>query len=358
MKHNNKKINAERDIQNEIGRNAVKRGIKLDDLDLIAKPESEDVDSKPALETTQPAEFTTPKRRTHRSSTAAAPSTNKRKSCSTTRRVKVEPNEVDGDDDSDGNYGSPSPAKRTRSSTKANGPVTRRKSARRPRSASSTQATVVSTGSPIARTPCAKGQASTGASKRRPTISSGLANMKLPSETTIRDGVESATSDAHHDSMSLIEKYTMNGHMSQDSDYDRELLERLEESFKLCICHILHIDESWAHSEFYTLDHLRTYARAYNQEFADDDWYYNNAVGRGFTLTVDGRIYEHFANYLVAFQGLAAARGDILGGKQHFTVNPEAPYKDGFGRKEDTFIRAALGIEPNPLGLHPNLHNM
>ena len=26
---------------------------------------------------------------------------------------------------------------------------------------------------------------------------------------------------------------------------------------------------------------------------------------------------------------------------QHFTVNPEAPYKYGFGRKEDTFIRAA-----------------
>jgi hypothetical protein len=356
MKHNNKKINAERDIQNEIGRNAVKRGIKLDDLDLIAKPESEDIDSKPALETTQPAEFTTPKRRTHRSSTAA-PSTNKRKTCSTIRRVKVEPNEVDDDDDSDGNYGSPS--KRTRSSTKANGPVTRRKSARRPRSASSTQATVVSTGSPIARTPCAKRQASTGASKRRATISSGLANMKLPSETTIRDGAEPATSDAHqaNDSMSLIKKYT-NGNMLKDSDHDRELLERLEESFKLCICHLLHVDESWAHSGFYTLDHFRTYARAYNQEFADDDWYYNNAVGRGFTLTVDGRKYEHFANYLVAFQGLAAARGDILGGTQHFTVNPEAPYKDGFGRKEDTFIRAALGIVPNPMGLHPNLHNM
>jgi hypothetical protein len=73
---------------------------------------------------------------------------------------------------------------------------------------------------------------------------------------------------------------------------------------------------------------------------------------------VDLRKYEHFANYLVAFQGLAAARGDILGGTQHFTVNPEAPYKDGFGRKEDTFIRAALGIVPNPMGLHPNLHNM
>jgi hypothetical protein len=40
----------------------------------------------------------------------------------------------------------------------------------------------------------------------------------------------------------------------------------------------------------------------------------NNIVGRGFTLAVNSRKYKHFANYLVAFQGLAAARGDILGG--------------------------------------------
>jgi hypothetical protein len=26
---------------------------------------------------------------------------------------------------------------------------------------------------------------------------------------------------------------------------------------------------------------------------------------------------------------------------KHFTVNPDAPYKDGFRRKEDSFVRAA-----------------
>jgi hypothetical protein len=35
MKFNNKKINAERDIQNEIGRKAVKRGLKLNDLERL-----------------------------------------------------------------------------------------------------------------------------------------------------------------------------------------------------------------------------------------------------------------------------------------------------------------------------------
>jgi hypothetical protein len=35
------------------------------------------------------------------------------------------------------------------------------------------------------------------------------------------------------------------------------------------------------------------------------------------------------------------ARADVLGGTQHFTVNLDAPYKDGFGRKEDTLV---LGV--------------
>jgi hypothetical protein len=79
-----------------------------------------------------------------------APLTNKRKSYLTIRRVKVKPNKVNNNNNSDRNYSSPFPIKQIYRLTKLNGSVTQRKLAKRPCLANSTQATVISTSSLIA----------------------------------------------------------------------------------------------------------------------------------------------------------------------------------------------------------------
>jgi hypothetical protein len=57
----------------------------------------------------------------------------------------------------------------------------------------------------------------------------------------------------------------------------------------------------------------RTYSRAYDQAFADDDWYYNNAVGRWATLTADVRKYysQRFAAFV--FYWVLLQTMDMLG---------------------------------------------
>jgi hypothetical protein len=373
MKHNNKKINAERDIQNEIGRKAVKRGIKLNDLDQLV---STGATSSAISHLNQPLTGTpnttnngsppnktmTPKNPAHGLSLSTLPSTIKRRAWTSVRYIKDEYTE-DGDN-SDEDYESP---KRQRRSTKASKYASRRQSARKApssnkldlRSMARTSLDSIATNEPAISPGHAVHQ--------MPAMSSGMGSMEVSSLdqhsrmlSTMPSGIGGIAIPPPLDpavSNRLATMSMMASLAASPAESQRFIVgaDTLEVEYKLALCKLLEVDNSW--SELYTLYQLRTYARAYNSEFAYDDWYYPpNFTGRGFTLSIEGGYYcDHFSQALPIFQGLAVARGDIAEGGIFIR---DAPHIAGFAHQTSPFIRQVLGIVPNPFGLHDNLHSI
>jgi hypothetical protein len=373
MKHNNKKINAERDIQNEIGRKAVKRGIKLNDLDqLVSTGATTSAVSRlnqPLTATPNttnngaaPNKNSTPKNPAHGLSLSTLPSTIKRKTLSSARYIKDE--YAEDDDDSDEDYESP---KRQRRSTKANKYAPRRQSARKARSSNKIDLRSMAITSPDSMAPNESATSLEHTGNQMPAMSGGMGSMEVPPLeqhsrmlSTMPSGIGGIAMPPPLDPAVSNRLATMSMVASlaaPPAESQRFIVgaDPLEAEYKLALCRLLEVDNSW--SELYTLHQIRTYARAYNSEFAYDDWYYPpNFTGRGFTLSVEGGYYcDHFSQALPIFQGLAVARGDIAEGGIFIR---DAPHIAGFARQTNPFIRQALGIAPNPFGLHQNLHNI
>jgi hypothetical protein len=364
MKFNNKKINAERDIQNEIGRKAVKRGLKLNDLERLigaevmlppptSSPVQQDIqiklDDAVALATTYdtskqeikstpktPRNITIPKKAAQTATTLNKTST-KRKSSSSTN---VSKNNDLFDDNIDEDYYE-TPAKRARSS-KTHRPRLAKAAAkpRRGRNANPLPASTASSATMISNDQeSAMGQ-NVSQELGEPT---GLDNTLLAS--SYEPQVQNIA--AGNSTLSLEALPNAGGNIPRDTS-----IASLEATYKSAICTALRVDSQW--SDQYSLHQLRTYARAYNTEFSAIQWCFGPIYsGIGFTLFKDGVFYcQHFAQKIPVYRAFAIARGDLTEDGQ---VLQNGPRMGGFGPETDLMIRQALGIAPNDFGLFDDL---
>jgi len=334
LKDNNKKINSERDKQNEIGRKALKKGIDNGILVTLPnfKTEAADEEQENALVKAGPQTVTPARRRTlsakRRSGTSSKKgassrqneptpvTTGKRKQRTTgTKNYREISDGEDGEDDSDvslyENDGDSAPPPHT------------------PKRAA---------------TNAAKAKASTpvGTSTRKPRPKPAAA--KLPVREQAQSSLASDTRNRRTTLSSVVN--------ASDVEEDQKM------KFKETICKILQVDKSFAES--YSLEELRFYARAYNVQFATDDWQLTMGNTEVATckmqrvITSKG-IIHHFAHVLPKFCPLAIARGDL---NPDSTVNFHSRYMSGFSTDGDVHEDQALGVLPNPFGLHDQLWNL
>ena len=365
MKYNNKKINAERDIQNEIGRKAVKRGLKLNDLDRLIGPADElptakeepveqDIKVQPEDAAELPTAFNiskpetknspktpqmaaTPKKLAQTASTTKTTS-NKRKSASSAKNYKgYNSNNEEVDDEH-----TETPAKRRRSSVKPRAkPVsTKRHAVGKARQGGNTRfLNGISSSSPN----------QFASNIGRPlggefSVSGDMNKMTLTS--SFEPQVPKATDDV----LPSPEEYPGtdgNAHMNKG-------IEPLELSYKFALCELLGVHKNW--SDLYSLHQLRTYARAYNKELSHREWHHApNYSATGYMLFVNGVFCrEHFAQEIPIYQALAVARGDLT---RNGEFVPNSPGLLGFPVQTDAKMRQALGLVPNPFGPHNDYHN-
>jgi hypothetical protein len=126
--------------------------------------------------------------------------------------------------------------------------------------------------------------------------------------------------------------------------------------YKTMICEILNVDPSFA--QLYTLEELRMYARAYNREFAPDDWIATNDEKKSFKCKTfhlfchTAGTIKHFTQYFPKLVFLAVERGDL---NADGSFNHKSPHLEGFSLKSFTtskkyYYDQALGAEENPFG--------
>lgn len=400
MKRNNKKINAERDIQNEIGRKAVKRGIQLNDLDQLGNPAAQQSSPYGPPGPSQPAAKSAPKTpktpktpvapKKEGSSDSTKPST-KRKSVSSAR---CGPPEEFRDDKDDSDEDDESPSKRPRQ-------VARPRPSRQGRQTKKSGNGSQWTSSPGANVKPEGMNAATLNSLFDQAIAQGAVNPNW------MGNMSSATYAAPQSYNAPLRMPTVPNTMgpthtvnpaflvrgpSQDMDrypaFDRQLPmdphgaafvgnalghpnnlgnstreagsfttfgdaeKALENQYKATICQVLEVDA--AVGEIYSLPELRTYARAYNAEYSYEEWsYHPDYLIHGFSIIKGGQHHcHHFAQAIPAFQALAVERGDLT--PRHEFV-PNAPGIGGFPRQTSTAVRQALGIAENIFGFHDTL---
>lgn len=353
MKVNNKKINAERDIQNEIGRKAVKRGINLDNLDLIPDPEDafltplpdqdeeelkllDDAESTVVAnsgegDTVTPNNQKTPKR-------AALPkkairSTSTSTTLSTKRKSTESYEENDNGEDIDSDY--QTPVKRTRVSTKS-----RVKATPTPRRAASKSSGVTNTN-------MLSGNA-TGPNAVTPTGGVGALGQEFANTNLTNNSDQATIGYPPGVSNPLPNTAPWPGQTYVDGNFHNSAYAQ-GLSYKEAICRLLGID-SMTGSAF-SLYHLRVYARAYNEEFTGRVWRHApNYIGNGHELVIeDGSVYcRHFAQVITEYGQIARLRGDL----SYNMLYNEDFGNLGFPMQTDPHIRQALGLDPNPFGLH------
>jgi hypothetical protein len=354
MKLNNKRINSERDKQNEIGRRAAKFGIKeattlAEILHPIVKEEDRSdtpttpirrthrAPSKsnyPALRTPTKSSSSNPRTPTNLASSApVTPSKSgsaRRGSANTTsigKRKQRTPSSslskvINADDDYD-DFGdkddddpsfSPSPPKR-----------------------SSTKRSKAKVAAREKRTTPTKRQAPANSSSQG--VAESSANLPFR-----RQSKESASKRPRRSSANA----------SETLDGDSKGLNKL---YRETICDILGIDRVFA--DRLDLRQLRTYARAYNKDFSNDPWYdetalESNVVGTTHRLQTNRGILDHFCHLMPEYAGIAFARGDC---NDNGTFNNDPTKNQMFDTKGDSFMNKALGVIPNEFDLH-NLWNI
>ena len=127
--------------------------------------------------------------------------------------------------------------------------------------------------------------------------------------------------------------------------------------YKLILCDLLQVDRQLA--QIYTLQEFRTYARAYNLQFASKPWEMTTHDGGKYTCMMfrirlpNGTYIAHFCFFLFKLAHLAVGRGDL---NPDATFNHHSPHIAGFSTNGDARLDMALGVIPNPFGMvHPRL---
>jgi hypothetical protein len=133
----------------------------------------------------------------------------------------------------------------------------------------------------------------------------------------------------------------------------------LNKLYRETICDILGVDRVFA--DRLDLRQLRTYARAYNKQFMDHEWYdetvpdMRNVVGKTHRLITSQGVMDHFCHLMPEYAGIAFARGDC---NDNGTFNPDPTKNQMFDVKGDHLKQQALGVLDNEFNLHRNLWNI
>lgn len=391
MKFNNKKINAERDIQNAIGRKAVKGGLQINDLDRLIGPgvaqpsmtldsSQQDSNSQPpttdntdqqgidatledGVESSAVFDMSPPevnlapktpktpknaavlKKAAQTTSTAKATST-KRKLASSVKGVKTR--DIFDDSDSASEYHE-TPAKRQCSSIKTRTtkavPAKGRDSGKAygGNNTSSPLSTVMASTSTMISNDLAPSIRHSGSQDLGMfgDMDDNAASVSEPLVPNITASTFPLSLDAY------LNMAGRNGHMSVGID-------PVQLFYKSTICELLAVDSHVG--DLYTLHQLRRYARAYNNEFSALMWYpASNFSALGFALFKDGTFYRHhFAQEITIYREFAIARGDLT---RDGSFVPDSPGIAGFPMQTDLEIREALGLIDNKYGLHHDEYN-
>ncbi|PQE13746.1 Signal transducer and activator of transcription 2 protein [Rutstroemia sp. NJR-2017a BVV2] len=292
MKVNNKKINAQRDEQNEIGRTFLSSGLgKQDAQQLVQSTRREDADEDDSA--TRP-----PSRRAGLSDAAppatpltpATPATKARPTRGTSAKRRKDWNSDTEDSDDDSEY----VGSAYRSSAK---PVRR----------SSRQA----------------------ASSKPQAMSNDKPQLSSPS---VRTGA-----GAEHRRLAIVAPHNANAYNRDHDEYKRII-------FKL-----LDVDESIFKLNDYDLETLRTYARAYNEAYMGTRYRFPgllNYTVEGYMASDGTKAYEHIAVVHRALLPLAVARGD-LNENSELNENGNRTFK-----ARTSVERQALGMVANKFGIH------
>jgi hypothetical protein len=401
MKFNNKKINAERDIQNEIGRKAVKEGLDLDAINRLIKSEAATPSSPidPALADTSNQHLTTaaspdaqePKieiegglsSQPGLKGSMKAPNTPKtpknleipKRLASTKRKLGTSkaPNSQNSIENSgSGSDYEDSPSKRQRPAAKARSRTVQAKRRGSSKSLGGNN-TTSSASTPSAMTPSATSpprtmnpfvmNQSAGMTPSTP-LMSGTAAMTLASSSP---AVQQHNSQ-HHDFLGDIDRAlgqplgTFSG-LNDDEENaglfadeasaalinDMEMRDNLEAHYRALICRVLGITEVYA--DALDLQVLRTYARAYNSEFGSLMWNLGgNFTAFGCVLFRDGTLFaSHFAQEFQNYVAIGVARGDIDNTGHALVAGPS---QNTFPTQTDPEIRQALGLVENEFGIY------
>ncbi|KAH8809047.1 hypothetical protein F5884DRAFT_753552 [Xylogone sp. PMI_703] len=160
----------------------------------------------------------------------------------------------------------------------------------------------------------------------------------IPEASNVMDGYGSAGA------MTRSKRtYTGNIISGQSSQLD-------DHQYKETICRILGVSKR--HAQNLSLEELRTYARAYNEDLRFDDWFHPslpNLIGRTFLFfTKNYHTNWHITALFPSLVQLALERGDILeSGKQNFERSSVCL----FSTKGNQLYNEALGTIDNPFGL-------
>jgi hypothetical protein len=328
MKAANKKLNANRDIQNRIGRAVITKGVgavSVEELERLklntpaskgkgrTAPRSKSAKGAQTPEDTKTLFSYASESKSKNALATPGRSTGKRQRPTSTRpgkdKVKVE---SDHDDDmsdvfSDDNYHD-TPSKRrvvgARSSTKARGRSSNPASSRKSAAADSTP------------------------SKRRPVRAAAVA-----AAVTMHNAI----------------------HASELSDEDTERRHDLVNQYKKRLCEVLGVGTGFA--DQFDLRELRTYARAFNAEVANEEWKLpgspeTRCIGpviyglKGHPENAAGETESHISLAFSHYQALAIARGDL---SQDLTLNPNGSRH--FSSEGDPETDEALGVLENDFGI-------
>ncbi|KAF8853712.1 hypothetical protein BDZ45DRAFT_66368 [Acephala macrosclerotiorum] len=380
QKENNKKVNGERDTQNEIGRNILSGKFDAEDAAKLKREEAVTPGRRRArtnVERSTPRgkiATTTPKKGTPGSSRKARPSHNGAKR-NASGKIKQEifsdeeeeeeleeglddysppvprslskrksgtinyAEDVDSGDSDDGSYdpirdtptkkprtlGRRSTGRRAPSGGRAPGRISKMSQGPPPR---------LSFGSPIT-------------AKASPP----LGRARVTSQTGSTAGSSSAKNSTTGGASASV----------YDPDLDIEAIHKsryaLNNRYRDIICQLLGVNPEDARS--YTLDELRRYARAYNKAFRGMPYHDSETPGftyfghKAFQDQRNNRI-DHFAHVNARYADLAIARGDL---DARGVYNQNGPHMNGFQTTgEEEIEEQALGIINNAFGIPEGLY--
>jgi hypothetical protein len=400
MKFNNKKINAERDIQNEIGRKAVKEGFDLDAINRLIRSDAATPSSPvdPALADTlnqNPSTAASPgalepkleiggglSSQPGLKGSMKPPNTPKtpknleipKKLASTKRKLDSSkaPNSQNSFEGSgSGSDYEASPSKRQRPAAKARSRTVQPKRRASSRSQGVNNATPFasspSTMIPSAMSPpCAMNPSvmnpSPGMTPSAP-LMSGTAAMNLASSSPAVQQHSSQNYDFFGDmdralgqpvgTFSRLNEDEENSGLFADEASaalinDMERRDNLGAHYKALICRVLGITEVYA--DAFDLRVLRTYARAYNSEFGSLMWQLGgNFTAIGCVLFRDETLLApHFAQEFRNYVAIGVARGDTDNTGHALT---DGSNQNTFPTQTDPEIRRALGLVDNVFGI-------
>lgn len=336
MKSANKKLNANRDVQNRIGRAVITKGVEAVSAEDLARLKLTTPASRsrgraaPKFRSIQTPEdvqtfnySSTSKAQPKKTLYTPSRSTGKRQRPTSTRsgrgKVKIESDESDDEDVSgfsDDNYGD-TPTKRRASGARST----------KIRGRSNTTNNSVLFGNAVATNP---------APSRKRSVRTAAINATATIQSAIK-GLDESPEE-----------------LEEQEEQERRDLAGLEDVYKKRICDVLEVDHALA--SHLLLNQLRTYARAYNAVQGNTEWVLPGfpqayCIGQmvygleGHPENADGVTEVHITLAFGWSKELALARGDLL---PDLTLDPNGPRNfDSEGHPE---IDEALGFLDNAFG--------